>query len=235
MASLVNFSELCDYEEFRILEQEHIVLMLQSLQREHSPVYLFFSDDKPLATEIIDVDADNGDLVLAHTEALASIRHLNASGIFVVADHANTQIQYHVDALAQRLGGEGSGFLLPLPDSLYVIQRRTSLRREIPEQDKVVCKIAGVDYPVLDISETGLALLDSEASLGQEAGEVLGPALLSLPAGELSLSLTVANRFSIYVPEQNRKVFRIGCISEGLEQEAQAMLSAYLDGLASHP
>jgi hypothetical protein len=238
MTSLVNFSGLWDYEEFRITDREHIILMLQELQREQTPVYLFFSDERPVASKIIEVAAEQGDVVLAFTNEMSRIQRLNASGIFVVADHAHTQLQYHVDALAQRLGGAGSDFFLPLPDSLYLIQRRASLRRQIPEADQVVCLIKGDDgqareFPVLDISDEGLALLDADCLLPAEAGDVMGGVTLKLPGSEIGLNLTLANRFSIYLPEQNRRVVRVGCTTAGLGEADRDTLEHYLKQLNS--
>jgi c-di-GMP-binding flagellar brake protein YcgR len=238
MTSLVNFSGLCDYEEFRINDSEHIVLMLRDLQRQHTPVYLFFTDDQPVTSRIIEVDETQGDVVMAYTGEMSRIPRLNASGIFVVADHAHTQVQYHVESLAQRPGGVDSDFLLPLPDSLYVIQRRTSLRREIPEADHVVCLLAAGngepgEYPVLDISEEGLALLDVDGRFPAGAGEVLEDVVLKLPEGEVRMNLTLANRFSIYLPEQNRRVGRVGGITAGLDEAGRGILNRYLARLNS--
>jgi len=236
MTSLVNFSGLCDYEEFRITDREPIVLMLRVLQREHTPVYLFFSDERPVASRVIDVDEARGDLVLAFTEEISRVQRLNASGIFVVADHANTQMQYHVDALAQCLGGADSDFILPLPDSFYLIQQRTSLRRAIPEADHVVCLIRDEDgeprqFPVLDISDEGLALLDADALLSVDKGGGLDGVVLKLPDGDLNVDLRLANRFSIYLPEQNRRVTRLGCTTVGLKKASRDILERYLNKL----
>jgi len=238
MTSLVNFSGLYDYEEFRITDRESIVLMLRELQRDHTPVYLFFSDERPVASRIFEVDEAQGDVVLAFTREMSRIQRLNASGIFVVADHANTQVQYHVDALAQRPVGADSDFLLPLPDSLYIIQRRASLRRAIPEADHVVCLICGEDgvvreFPVLDISDEGLALLDADSLISAEKGDVMKGVVLKLPHGEMSFDLSLANRFSIYLPEQNRRVERVGCTSAGLEETDRDTLNCYLTQLNS--
>lgn len=227
MASLVNFDKLCDYEEFRMREREHIILMLQTMQREDVTVYLLFSEDKPLPTKLKAVDEKLG-MVLQHNDLLDTVHHINTSGIFVVADHANTQIQFHVDALAQDMSGAGSDYLLPIPDDLYLIQRRASRRYDIPDQDHVLCRIEGDEYPVLDLSEDGLALLDREGKLGIEASAHLAPAELSLPTGEVSLELAVANRFSIYLPDQNRKVCRIGCLAIDISDQARSRLDAYL-------
>lgn len=234
MANLVNFSGLHDYEEFRLTDSEHINLMLQVLQREEVPIYLLFTDDRPIETRILSIDPERSCTLLDYSEELANVERLNISGIFVVADHDNTQYQYHVDAMAQTLG-ESGGFMIPIPKSMYLIQQRAAPRLDIPEADRVMCRLTSprgesVDYPVLDISHEGLALLDGDSGMEISEGP-LGTAELQLPDAHVELELTLVNQIVLYQPKMNRKLIRLGCALRFRDDSGERDLDAYLKGL----
>ncbi|MBD3671223.1 MAG: flagellar brake protein [Gammaproteobacteria bacterium] len=209
--------------------------MFQTIQREQAPLFLFFSDDVPIKTRIKHVDEVNHSLVLGYTDEMLTVQHINASGVFLVVDHAHTQVQFHVDGFAQQTSGPQGDYLIDLPNSLYLIQRRNSLRRPIPDQDKVVCRLESshidtTSFTVLDISDKGMALLDQDGRIEAEEGESFD-AVLTIPGHDIKLILTLANRFTIYIPEGNRRMFRIGCTLSGMSEQAQASLAQYLSKL----
>ena len=88
-----------------------------------------------------------------------------------------------------------------------------------------------LEFPVLDISDEGLALLDADHVLPGEAGDALQGATLKLPGSEIRLGLTLANRFQIYVPQENRRVERVGCIMADLQQADRDTVANYLQRL----
>lgn len=236
MTSLVNFSKLCDYEEFRIAQKEHISLMLSEVQRLASPVYLYFSAERPLQSQLVRIDNENNSVVLAHTDDIENVRRIIASGVFVVVDHMHTQIQFHVDGLAQLIDGEGSDYLLSLPDKLYLIQRRESLRRPIPEEDLACCRLEtatgkSLELPVLDLSDDGLALMDSECALSQSRGETIADVYISLPTGRLRCELEILNSFSIYLANEHRQICRLGCRIKGMNNIDSQLYVQYIKQL----
>lgn len=238
MTSLVNFSELCDYEEFRISYKEHISLMLSEVQRLASPVYLYFSAERPIQSHIVRMEPETGTIVLAHTPDIENVHRIIASGVFVVVDHLHSQIQFHIDGIAQLTDGEGSDYLLWQPDKLYLIQRRVSLRHPIPAEDLAYCHVESetsdrVELPLLDISEDGLALLDRECVWSQSKGEIISSADILLPTGTLRCDLEILNSFSIYLASEHQQVCRLGCRIHGMNEGDRVLLEQYIQSLDS--
>ena len=238
MTSLVNFSELCDYEEFRISYKEHISLMLSEVKRQASPVYLYFSAEHPVRTHIVDLNTESGSVILAYTPELSNIHRIIASGVFVVVDHMHSQIQFHIDGIAQLTGGEGSDYLLWQPDLIYLIQRRDSLRHTIPADDSVCCVLASdaigrQEFPVLDLSDDGLAIMDKDCLLSTSKGARITEVDITLPVGTLRCELEVLNRFNIYLASEHKQVCRLGCRIRGLTKQARRLLDEYIQGLGS--
>jgi len=236
MTSLVNFSTLCDYEEFRISQKEHISLMLSEVQRLASPVYLYFSAERPLQSRLVRIDNENDAVVLAHTDDIENVRRIIASGVFVVVDHMHTQIQFHVDGLAQLTDGIGSDYLLSQPDKLYLIQRRESLRRPIPEEDLACCCFElttgnGLKLSILDLSDDGLALMDSECALSQSKGKTIADVYISLPTGKLRCELEILNSFSIYLAGEHRQICRLGCRIKAMNERDSQLYAQYIERL----
>lgn len=236
MTSLVNFSQLCDYEEFRISQKEHISLMLREVQRLASPVYLYFSAERPLLSHIVRMDEKSGSVVLAHTPAIENVRRIIASGVFVVVDHMHTQIQFHVEGLAQLTKGAGSDYLISQPEKLYLIQRRVSLRRAIPADDLACCCLeltanTSLKLSILDLSDDGLALMDSECSLSHYKGETIADVYLSLPTGRVRCDLEILNSFSIYLAGEHKQVCRLGCRIHGMSQGDSELYERYIQSL----
>ena len=237
MTELVNFSELCDYEEFRISYKEHITAMLREVQRLASPVYLFFSAEHPIRTHIVRVKEDTDEIVLAHTEDMSQVHRIIASGVFVVIDHMHSQIQFHIDGLAQLLEGAKSDYLVAQPEKLYLIQRRVGLRRPIPTEDVACCRIplsTGelVNLPLLDISNEGLALLDRGCLEELAQGEEIANVRVSLPTGEISCALLISHLFRIYLAKEAKQVHRLGCRITGLDAAGSVALQTYLQRLS---
>ncbi|MDH5183691.1 MAG: flagellar brake protein [Gammaproteobacteria bacterium] len=238
MTDLVNFSELCDYEEFRISYKDHISLMLSEVQRLASPVYLYFSAERPIQSHIVRMEPETGTIVLAHTPDIENVHRIIASGVFVVVDHLHSQIQFHIDGLAQLMDGEGSDYLLPQPDKLYLIQRRSHLRHSIPAKDLACCRVGSEtsdrsELPLLDISENGLALLDRECLWSQSKGETISSVDILLPTGTLHCDLEILNGFHIYLASEHRQVCRLGCRIHGMDEGDSILLEQYLESLRS--
>lgn len=238
MNELVNFSELCDYEEFRISQKEHILLMLSEVQRLASPVYLYFSAERPVQSHIVRIEPESGSIILAYSADIEKVQRIIASGVFVVVDHLHSQIQFHIEGLAQLVDGEGSDYLLLQPEQLYLIQRRTSLRFTIPAEDLACCRVESEtsdrsELPLLDISENGLALLDRECVWSQSKGETISSVDILLPTGTLRCDLEILNGFRIYLASEHRQVCRLGCRIHAMNEGDHLLLEQYLQSLGS--
>ncbi|MBD3610092.1 MAG: PilZ domain-containing protein [Gammaproteobacteria bacterium] len=233
MTGLVSFSDIHEYEEYLLTDHIHILIMLKQVLRESSTLYLFFSEGHPVPITISDIDEDGEFLLSDYSVELANIPRILTSGIFAVFDHANTQIQCHFTGLAQSVDGQGARFMLPLPDKLYFIQRRSSERFEIPRGEHIHCTIDGYTdkVPVLDLSDDGLALHDELHCFDFEKDKVLTGVVLHLPGMDIPLSLRMMNRFNIYLPPSNDQVCRVGCIISQISTEHRQQIRQYLNDL----
>ena len=130
-------------------------------------------------------------------------------------------------------------FYLPLPDSIYRVQRRDSFRLTPPLSEPLRCIIpANVsqkkrqrEMTIMDISAGGMKITCAEDDLDLEEGKTYENCQIKLPdVGTISVTITVRNLASL-TTKSGQLLRRAGCKFENLDGATSILLQRYVNNV----
>ncbi len=191
-----------DNEKYRIYSEAGILSILRSMMRSNCLATCNFGQDGSLMlTTVIDVDAEEGEMVLDYgADEASNQRALKANELDVVAFLDHVKIQFVCDGI-ERIQFEGrDAFLTRIPETLLRIQKREHYRVNTPAIPAVKCTIslpkeikpATAEVILHDISCGGVAVIDAQSSVNFETGALYRDCLIALPGvGTATVTLQV--------------------------------------------
>jgi flagellar brake protein len=195
-------SEQDDNEKYRIYSEAGILSILRSMMRSNSLATCNFGhSDSFILTTVIDVDAEEGEMVLDYgADEASNQRALKANELDVVAFLDHVKIKFVCNGI-EKIQFEGrDAFLTRIPETLLRIQKREHYRVNTPAIPAVKCVIslpegsqpAAVEVILHDISCGGAAVIDAQSSVNFETGAIYRDCLIALPeVGTATVNLQV--------------------------------------------
>jgi c-di-GMP-binding flagellar brake protein YcgR len=227
-----------DDEKYRIYSEAGILSILRSMMRNNSLVtcYLGHSDSHILTT-IIDVDAEQGEMVLDYgVDEAANQRALKADKLNVIAFPDHVKIQFVCEGIEKIQFDGRAAFLTRIPETLLRIQRREFYRVDTPRTVPIKCVIslpkgstpATVEVILDDISCGGMAVIDTQSRVNFETGAIYRDCLVALPEiGTAKINLQVQHIAEI--PHGNGQHAR--CIYVDPQENVLSMIQRYINKL----
>ena len=227
-----------DNEKYRIHSEVGILSILRSMMHSNSlaTCHSDYSDGHILTT-VIDVDAEQGEMVLDYgVDEATNQQALKVNKLNVVAFPDHVKIQFVCNGI-EKIQFEGrNAFLARIPGTLLRIQKREYCRVSTPAIVPVKCAIplpkgsvpATVEVILHDISCGGMAVIDAQSRVTFETGAIYRDCLVALPGvGAAKVNLLVQHVSEI--PHGNGQ--RARCAYVDPQESVLSMIQRYINKL----
>ena len=223
-------------KECHIASARQIRSLLRGIAESGASVALYFDGAKDfIMTSLLEV-SDIGLWVEQGTDTPINQRIAESSKIALVSLLDQGKIQFAANEIRAVTYQGYSAFYLPLPDSLYRIQRRDFYRLAMPLSEQLRCVIpinwpqAGgkLELPVMDISIGGVRLFYADHDIEFVLGQIYGGCQIDLQkVGKISFTMAVKSVVSIS-PKHGQTARRVGCEFKNLDNASGILLQRYV-------
>ena len=229
-----------DNEKYAIHSQTAILSILRAMMQSNCLMTCHISpNDGSILTSIIDIDPQNGEMILDYgPDEAINKQALEADELDVVAYLEKVRIEFICDGVEKIEYEERDAFLTSIPETLLRFQRREYYRISAPAVPAVKCivPLAGAHQPagqpptaeavVLDIGVGGLAAIDSQSRIGFQAGAIYRDCLITLP----ELGIAKVNLQVQHVSEiAEGKGQRARCAYVGVPENTLSLIQRYMN------
>ena len=223
-------------KECRITSARQIQSLLRDLLACRSSAALYFDGAKDfIITSLLGV-GEEGLWVEQSSDMPKNQQIAEGKGITLVSLVDQVKVQFAVEG-AHAVTYQGNpAFYLPLPGSLYRVQRREYYRLAVPPSEQLRCVIpinrpqaeGQLEVAVLDISGGGLRLSCAKDSIEFVVGQTYAGCRINLPeVGEISVAMTVKSVISAS-SKSGQTVQRVGCEFKNLNNASNVLLQRYI-------
>lgn len=226
-------------EDFRIVSPKEIEFMLRNVAENASRVALYYGDANYfILTTLLGVD-DSGLWLEQGPDSTGNRRIIESEDLVCVSSHLNVKIQFATDQASASEYQGYPAFYLPMPDSIYRIQRRDSFRLTPPPSDPLRCVIPTSDpqekrqqeVTIMDISAGGVKITCAENDLELEEGKTYENCQIRLPdVGIISVTITVRSLTSL-TTKSKQVIKRAGCQFHKLDGATNILLQRYVNNV----
>ncbi|MDO8292496.1 MAG: flagellar brake protein [Gallionella sp.] len=222
--------------ECRIISARQIQSILRNIMETSSRAALYYDDEQDfIMTSLLDV-GDKGFWVEQSTDMPKNRRVAETRKITLVSSLNQVKVQFSVNEIRTVTHQGYPAFYLPLPASLYRIQRREHFRLALPHSERLRCVIpinhlqAGgrIELPVMDISGGGMRLSCAEDGIEFEPGQTYAGCQINLPeVGKINVTIIVKSLVLIS-PKPGQTIKRVGCEFKNLDNASSILLQHYV-------
>lgn len=223
-------------EKYRLTSAKEIKFVLRTLAVKGSRVALYYGDAHDfILTTILGVD-DTGIWLEQSPNSSDNQLIIKSSKLVFVTSHLQIKIQFASNQVHSAIYENYSAFYLPLPDSLYRLQRREYYRLEMPAHDLLLCVIPADspnakqlrEFTIMDISCGGVGLICAETDTEIAVGKTYVNCLIDLPeVGKISGTIVVKNLF-LFSLESGLTQKHAGCEFKNLDGASTLLLQRYM-------
>lgn len=222
----------------RINSAKEIEAILQHIARKGSRVALYFGNSNEFILTTL-LFADNTGLYLEQSPNNQDNQRIIASNKLVfVGSHSQVKVQFPADHVSSVAYQGHPAFQLPLPNSIYRLQRREYYRLTAPSDASLRCDIATKDLPakrpcaltIMDISGGGVGLICADTDTSLSAGETYHCQFDLPDAGTIKGTLEVKNLTLLALPSGH--VYKhAGCEFKKLDGQSTVLLQRYITNM----
>ena len=197
---------------------------------------LYFDGAKDfIMTSLLDV-GDKGLWVEQGTDTPKNRCIAESDEVTFVGSLNQVKVQFSANEIRAVTHQGYPAFYLPLPASLYRVQRREYYRLMLPLSERLHCVIpinkpqAGnrMEVPVMDISGGGVRLFCTDNEIEFVLGQTYGGCQINLPeVGKINVMMTVKSLVSIS-PKPGQTIKRVGCEFKNLDNASSILLQRYV-------
>jgi len=226
-------------EEFRIVSPKEIEFVLRNVAEHGSRVALYYGDANYfILTTVLGVD-DTGLWLEQSPDSTGNRRIIESDDLVCVSSHLNVKIQFAADQASAAEHQGYPAFYLPLPDSMYRVQRRDSFRLTPPPAEPLRCIIPTSEprekrqqeITIMDISAGGVKITCAENDLELEEGKTYENCQIKLP-GVGTISVTITVRSIVSLTTKSKQVLkRAGCQFHKLDGATNILLQRYVNNV----
>lgn len=196
----------------------------------------FGTNNESYITALLGIDEKSNTLILDYGPKEDLNQHiLNAGKISFDADYTGIKVSFVGTGLKKITHKGEPAFSMPIPKSLFWMQRREYFRVKSPLSKSSYCQLLmegnkPVNLKLYDISLTGFAMLNvsKEVSELMIPGETITQGKLVLAdAGEGLVSFEVCAKYIIN-PDKLQKIQKIGCRFVKLTRPVEEVIQRYM-------
>ena len=226
-----------DISSFAIQNTRQIISHLSLLVKHKCLLSARFgTNNESYITALLGINEKNNTLVLDYgPKEDLNQRVLNAGKISFDADYTGIKVSFMGTGLKKITHKGEPAFSMPIPKSLFWMQRREYYRVKSPLSKPSYCQLIiegknPVNLKLYDISLTGFAMLN----VSKEVSELMIPGaiitqckLILSDAGEGPISFEVCAKYVIN-PDKLQKIQKIGCKFIKLARPVEEIIQRYM-------
>ncbi len=231
--------EILSDDNHRISSPNEIRSVMHSIAEKGNRVALYYNDGNDfILTTILAVD--NAGLWLEQSRSAADNRRVAESNRLVfVSSHQQIKVQFVASQASSELYQGHAAFHLPLPDSLYRLQRREYYRLLTPVTKPLRCVIVKKDIPgtkplefvIMDISCGGVGLTCMESDTELTPGSSYPDCTIELPGiGTIKGMIEVKNLVEL-TSQSGTAYKRAGCEFKNIDRASTILLQRYVTNM----
>lgn len=228
---------MSDLSSYSIYNPKQIVNNLGLLQAKKCLLsVLFGANQESYLTTILEIDNSKGLITLDYGPNEELNQHLLKIGKARFESSYEGIKSSFVGTDIKKINYKGApAFTLPIPKSLYWLQRREYFRVKPPLAKPSYCQLkqedkAPVNLVLYDISLTGFAMLNTSKEISEwlMPRQIVENAKLILRgAGETNVAFEVCTKYVIN-PNKVQKMQKIGCKITNLTQQSSNIIQNYI-------
>ena len=215
---------------------KEIEFILHYIAEKGSRVALYYGDANDfILTTLLGVD-DTGLWLEQSPNGSDNRRIIESSKLVFVSSHLQIKIQFTANHASSVVYQNYPAFYLPLPDSLYRLQRREYYRLMTPASKPLRCVIpmekllkkCPREFTIMDISCGGIGLTCTEADAELVSGVSYPNCRIDLPeVGTISGMIVVKNL--VFLTSASGHVYKhAGCEFKNLDGQSTILLQRYV-------
>lgn len=223
-------------DKHRLTSAKEIEFVLRYIAEKGVRVALYYGNANDFILTTL-LDADNKGLWLEQSPNDQDNRRIAESNKLVfVSSHLQVKVQFTAHQVSAVVHQGYPAFYLPLPDSLYRLQRREYYRLIAPVIEPLRCVIATGSQPkkqpceftIMDISCGGIALTCAETDTELVPGESYPDCRIDLPeVGTINGTVEVKT-LALLTSASGDIHKRAGCEFKSLDGQSTIMLQCYV-------
>ena len=236
-----------DDKEFRIPSKKEILFILQDLAEKGTRSALYYDAAHDFIMTTVLAATDEGIWLDVGPFPPENKRVLLSDKITLVSLHQHVKIQFEAHDIQSATFDDADAFFIGMPDYLLRIQRREYFRLSIPFSTPIKCIIPVIlgnpdkpdspavirEFPVMDISGGGIALLCGEDETELQPGSIFQDCQIPLPGfGVLKATLHVKSNVK-FTTRNDVVSVRKGCEFHHLNSQMNSLLQRYITYLQS--
>ncbi len=231
-----NFSGKDD-DRHRVTSAREIEFILNYIAKNGSRVALYYGDGNDfILTTLLDVDSEGLWLEQGRSD---NISITESDQLIFVSSHLQAKVQFTSSRAISMEHNGHPAFYLPLPSSIYRLQRREFYRLVIPADQPLYCVIVMGKPPkkrrcelsIKDISGGGLALICAEADSELVPGESYPDCQIDLPGVGLINVAVIVKTLILVTLSSGHTHKRTGCEFYNLDGQAIILLQRYVTSM----
>ncbi len=233
---------MSDASSFSISNRRQIIYNLSTLIKNKCLLSVRFGEGKAFfLTAILEVDETNNSIVFDYgPKEVLNQQLLKAPRVAFEADFAGIKASFKGRMVQQIIYNGEPAFTMPIPESIFWMQRREFFRIQSPRSKGSYCQVAlegqdPVNLMLYDISLTGFSLLNTSTKISDLLipGTQLEKCRLVLSgAGEDIISFKVCSKLIIN-PDKIAalKIQKVGCLFTQITPLFESTVQRYINQL----
>lgn len=239
-----------DEKECRISSPQQIIPVLREIAESGAYAALYYSPKREfIMTTILDLD-DDGMWLEQGLTAMENHRITESKRLTLVSSNRQVKVQFVVDSASSVTYDGRPAFFLPMPASLYRLQRRDYFRLSLSTAEHLRChlniaktpeetlpddavpleaSVIEVELPAADISGGGIGLICMEGEFDFVPGETYTDCQIELPdIGPIHVSITIKNLISLSRNRTGKVLQRVGCEFMDIDGQTSGKLQRFI-------
>lgn len=230
-----------EHGKYLVRSPVDVIFILREILKQNALLTLHLPRSSDvILTSLLAVDIKSGKLVMDYGADPGLCRQALAAGQLICTTvHYQVKVQFRCEDLSRIRFDGRDAFSARLPETLLRLQRREDFRVAMPLTRPVKCVIplpsgAGrvcVEVTVLDISSSGIAVIDHHSGIALEPGEIYSDCRLDLPEiGTITFTMRVKDAFA-FTLRNGLACRRTGCEFVAMPGSTAALIRRYIIGL----
>lgn len=226
-------------DNFRLTAAKEIEFILHHIAEKRLRVALYYDNASDfMLTTLLESD-ERGLLLEQSRNSTENRRILQSKGLILVSSHLQVKVQFTAYQVRAALYQNFPAFYLPLPESIFRLQRREYYRLITPVTDPLRCVVATGKLPeklpreftIMDISGGGVALTCAESDTLLSLGKYYSGCQIELPElGMVSGAIEV--RTLVELTSLTGLISkRAGCQFSDLDSQSIMLLQRYVTNM----
>jgi c-di-GMP-binding flagellar brake protein YcgR len=225
--------------KLRISSPEEIKLVMHYIAEKGNRVALYYGGENEFILSTLLAVDDMGMWLEKSPNDSANHRVTSSQKLIFVSSHLQIKVQFNATQTSNKMYQGSPAFYLPLPKSLYRLQRREFYRLATPVLNPLRCIInRGAlhnkhphELIIMDVSCGGVGLVCTEADTELVIGKTYPDCQIELPSFGTITGTIIVRNLVLLPPKRGVTQKRAGCEFKNLDSASITLLQRYVSNM----